>query len=89
MIGSSQGTFKLWWAVVQDDLTGREEVGSTSALLSNDLSLQVSHDAAMLPLEQLSLKDPMSLGLADGFGTGGFSFLDHTASCCLGFFDCH
>ena len=89
MVGSSQGTFKLQWAVVQDDLTGREEVGLTSALLLDDVSLQVPHDAAMLPLEQLSLKDPMGLDLADGFGTGGLGFLDHFASGCLGLLDCH
>ena len=58
MVESGQDTFKLWWAVVQDDLTGREEVSSTSALLLDDLSLQVLHDGAMLPMEQLSLKDP-------------------------------
>ena len=89
MVGSSQGAFKLWWAVVQDDLTGGEEVGSISALLLDDLSLQVPHDAAMLLLEQLSLKDPMGLDLADGFGTGGLGFLDHLASGCLGFPDHH
>ena len=49
MVGSNQSAFKLWWAVVQGDLTGREEVGSTSALLLDDLFLQVPHDAAMLP----------------------------------------
>ena len=51
MVGSSQSTFKLWWAVVQGNLTGGEEVGLTSALLLEDLFLQVLHDAAMLPLE--------------------------------------
>ena len=51
MVGSSQSTFKLWRAVVQGDLTGGEEVDSTSALLLNDLFLQVLHDVTMLPLE--------------------------------------
>ena len=51
VVGSGQSTFKLWWAGVQGDLTGREEVSLTSALLSNDLFLQVLHDVAMLPLE--------------------------------------
>ena len=89
VVGSGWDTFELWWAVVQGDLTGREEVSSTSALLLDDLSLQVLHDAAMLPMEQLSLKDPMGLILTDGFGTGDLSFLDHMASGCLGFPDCH
>ena len=77
MVGSGWDTFKIWWAVVQDDVTGGEEVGLTSALLLDDLSLQVLHDAAMLPMVQLSLKDPMGLDLTDGFGTGGLGFLDH------------
>ena len=89
MVGSCQGTFKLWWAVVQDDLTGREEDGLTYTLLLDDLSLQVLHDTTMLPLEQLSLEDPMGLDVPDGFGTGGLGFLDHMASGCLGFLDCH
>ena len=38
-IGGSQSAFKLWWTIVQDDLTGREEVIMTSALLSNGLFL--------------------------------------------------
>ena len=84
MVGSSQSTFKLWRAVVQGNLISGEEVSSTSALLLDDLFLQVPHDAAMLPFEGLSLKDPLGLDLADGFGTGGLSFLDHTASGCLG-----
>ena len=63
-------------AVVQDDLTGREEVGLTSALLSGDLFLQVPHDVAMFLLEQHSLRDPLGLDLADGLGTGSFSFLE-------------
>ena len=87
MVGNGQDAFKLWWVVVQDDLTGREEVSLTSALLLDDLSLQVPHDAAMLPMEQLSLKDPMGLDLTDGFGRGGLSFLAHTSSGCLGFPD--
>ena len=75
--------------MVQGDLTSREEVGSTSALLLDDLSLQLPHNAAMLHLERLHLKDPFGLNLADGFGTGGLGFLDHMASDCLGFLDCH
>ena len=51
MVGSSQSAFKLWWTVVQGDLTGGEEVSSTSVLLLDDLFLQVLHDVAMLPLE--------------------------------------
>ena len=89
MAGGSQDAFKLQWAVVQDDLTSREEVSLTSALFLDDLSLQVPYDAAMLPKEQLSLKDPMGLSLIVGFGTGGLGFLDQVASGCLGFPDCH
>ena len=89
MVGSSQSTFKLWRAVVQGDLTSGEEVGLTSALLLDDLFLQVLHDTAMLPLEQLHLKDPLGLDLTDGFGTCGLSFLDHMASGCLGLLDHH
>ena len=59
MVGSSQSAFKLWWAVVQGDLTGREEVGLTSVLLLDDLCLQIPHDVAMLPLEGLSLRGPL------------------------------
>ena len=33
------------------NLAGRVEVGSNSALLSDDLFLQVMHDIAMFPLE--------------------------------------
>ena len=43
--------FKLQWSGVQGDLTGREEVDSTSALLLNDLFLHILHAVAMLPLE--------------------------------------
>ena len=69
-------------------LTGGEEVGLTSALLSNGLFLQVLHDVAMFPLEWLSLRGPLGLDLPDGLGTGSFGFLDDTASGCLGFLDC-
>ena len=89
MVGSGQSTLNLWWVVVQGNLTGGEEVGSTFALLLDELFLQVLHDVAMLPLECLTLRGTLGLELTDGFGTGSFSFLDHKASGCLDFLDCH
>ena len=89
VVGSNKGTFQLWWAVVQDNLTGREEVGLTSALLSSGLFLQVPHDVAMFLSEWCSLRDPLGLDLTDGLGTSSFGLLDQMASGCLGFLDCH
>ena len=51
VVGSHQSVLELHWASVQSSLTGREEVGLTSALLSDGLCLQVPQDVAVFPLE--------------------------------------
>ena len=51
VVGSCQITLELHWAGIQSGLAGREEVGLTSALLSDDLHLQIQHDVVMFPLE--------------------------------------
>ena len=51
MVGSHQSALELHGAGVQSSLAGREQVGLISALLLDDLCLQVLHDFAMFPLE--------------------------------------
>ena len=87
MEGSHQCTLELHGAGVQGGLAGREEDGLTSALLSDDLHLQVLHDFAMFPLEQLGQGGPPDLGIPDGHRSIRFHLLDGTGLGHLSFFD--
>ena len=52
MVGNTQSALDLQWVGIQGAAWQvREEVGLTSALLLDDLLLQVLHDIAMFPLE--------------------------------------
>ena len=76
MVGNHQHTLELCRAGAQGGLAGREEVSLTSALLSDDLNLQVLHDFTMYPLEQLGLGGPPDLGIPDGCRASSFGLLD-------------